>query len=172
MASAQTLKQRNTAMQASPPKVGVDNEEQVVVAHPSGKEKHGGVIQVLRCLLFVSFFIASCLRYSCTTNIFIKCSNRSNSIVATQVLGTPLYWINRDLYYAYMALTKQSFLLLITTITQWSGPTLMRISGDESVSGQIRKTADGRVEYRFPDRIVMIANHQVILVSLYYRMSR
>lgn len=76
-----------------------------------------------------------------------------------------------DLYYAYMALTKKSFLLLITTITQWSGPTLMRISGDESVSGQIRKTEDGRVEYCFPDRIVMIANHQVILVFTYHSMS-
>lgn len=171
MASAQTLKQRNTAMQASSPKVGVDSEQGAVVEHPSGKDKHGGVIQVLRCLLFVSFFLASCVRYSGPTSIFIRCSNRRNSIVATQVLGAPLYWIDRDLYYAYMAITKESFLLLITTITQWSGPTLMRISGDESVSGQIRKTADGRVEYCFPDRIVMIANHQVILVAPYYRMS-
>jgi hypothetical protein len=165
MASAQNLKQRNTAMQASLPKVGLGNEEKAVLEHPSGKVKHGGAIQVLRCLLFVSFFLAGCVRYSGPTNIFIKYSNRSNSIVATQLLGVPLYWINKDLYYAYIALTKQSFLLLITTITQWSGPTLMRISGDESVSGQIRKTADGRVEYNFPDRIVMIANHQVILVS-------
>jgi hypothetical protein len=168
MASAQTLKQRNTAMQASSPNVGSDNEVEANVEHPSGKVKHGGAIQVLRCLLFVSFFLAGCFRYSGPTIIFIKYSNMRNSIVATQVLGVPLYWINRDIYYAYMALTKQSFLLLITTITQWSGPTLMRISGDESVNGQIRKTVDGRVEYRFPDRIVMIANHQVILATPHY----
>ena len=170
MASEQTLKQRNTTIPAPSSNAGIVCDDKAIVEHPSGKVKHDGAIQVLRCLLFVSFFLAGCFRYSSPANIFIRYSDRSNSIVATQLLGAPLYWIDRDLYYAYMALTKQSFLLLITTITQWSGPTLMRISGDESVSGQIRKTADGRVEYRFPDRIVMIANHQVILVFTYHRM--
>jgi lysocardiolipin and lysophospholipid acyltransferase len=101
----------------------------------------------------------------------MKSSNGLNSILATQLIGAPLYWIDRDLYYAYMALTKQSFLLLITTISQWSGPTLLRVSGDESVSGQIRRTADGRVEYNFPDRIVLIANHQVMFLFLYYKLA-
>lgn len=39
---------------------------------------------------------------------------------------------------------------------------MIRISGDESVSGQIKQRADGRVQFSFPDRLVMIANHQVI----------
>ena len=60
-----------------------------------------------------------------------------------------------------MALTKQSFGILVTTMTQWWSPTVVRISGDESVSGQIEQKADGRVEFNFPDRLVMIANHQV-----------
>jgi len=38
---------------------------------------------------------------------------------------------------------------------------VVRISGDASVAGQLRKTPDGRVECHFPDRMVMIANHQV-----------
>lgn len=38
---------------------------------------------------------------------------------------------------------------------------MVRISGDASVSGQLRKTADGRLECHFPDKMVMIANHQV-----------
>jgi hypothetical protein len=50
-------------MQVPSPKVNIDNEGTTVVAHPSGKVKHGGAIQVLRCLLFVSFFIAGCFRY-------------------------------------------------------------------------------------------------------------
>ena len=79
----------------------------------------------------------------------------------TQLLGAPLYWINRDLYYAYMALTKQSFGIFATALTQWFSPTVVRISGDASVAGQLRKTADGRVECLFPDRMVMFANHQV-----------
>ena len=38
---------------------------------------------------------------------------------------------------------------------------MVRVSGDASVAGQLRKTADGRVELQFPERLVMIANHQV-----------
>ena len=64
-----------------------------------------------------------------------------------------------------MALTKQSFGLLVTTMTQWWSPTVVRISGDESVAGQIKQRADGRVEFSFPDRLVMIANHQVNFFS-------
>lgn len=84
-----------------------------------------------------------------------------SSIVATQFIGTPLYWINRDLYYAYMALTKQSFGIFVTTLTQWWAPTAVRISGDASVAGQLKRTEDGRVELHFPGRVVLIANHQV-----------
>src|SRR4051812_27064342 len=83
------------------------------------------------------------------------------SICVTQFFGVPLYWFNKDLYYAYMALTKQSFGIFVTTLTQWWSPTVIRISGDASVAGQLRKTPDGRVECHFPDRLVMIANHQV-----------
>lgn len=82
-------------------------------------------------------------------------------IHTTQFIGAPLYLINRDMYYAYMALTKQSFALVMTTMTQWWGPTKVRISGDASVAGQIRQTPDGMVEFDFPERIVLIANHQV-----------
>jgi hypothetical protein len=60
-----------------------------------------------------------------------------------------------------MALTKQSFGIYVTTLTQWWSPTVVRISGDASVAGQLKKTKDGRVECHFPDRMVMIANHQV-----------
>lgn len=87
----------------------------------------------------------------------------------TQLIGAPLYWIDRDLYYAYMAVTKESFGILAVTVTNWWGATVMRISGDESVAGQIRKTEDGRVEFDFPERLVMIANHQVRLRA--YRCS-
>ena len=60
-----------------------------------------------------------------------------------------------------MALTKQSFGIFATTLTKWWAPTVIRISGDSSVAGQLHRTADGRVECHFPDRLVMIANHQV-----------
>ena len=60
-----------------------------------------------------------------------------------------------------MALTKESFGILAVTVTHWWGATTMRISGDESVAGQIRKSPHGRVEFDFPERLVLVANHQV-----------
>jgi lysocardiolipin and lysophospholipid acyltransferase len=66
-----------------------------------------------------------------------------------------------------MALTKQAFALTTTTMTQWWGPTVIRISGDASVADQIRQTPDGRVEFSFPQRLVLIANHQIYTDWLY-----
>jgi hypothetical protein len=39
----------------------------------------------------------------------------------------------------------------------------MRISGDASVRGQFKKTKDGRLECDFPERMVVVSNHQVRL---------
>lgn len=38
---------------------------------------------------------------------------------------------------------------------------MAQISGDSSVEGQIRKTRDGEVILDFPQRVVLMANHQV-----------
>ena len=85
----------------------------------------------------------------------------------TQILGSPLYLINRDYFYAYMALTKQSFGILITTITAWFSPTVIRVSGDKSVRGQLLQTKDGRLQTNFPERLIMMANHQIYTDWLY-----
>jgi lysocardiolipin and lysophospholipid acyltransferase len=76
-------------------------------------------------------------------------------------MGMPLYLINREWYYAWMAMTKKYFCLVITVMTQIWGPTTVRISGDATVAGQIRPTASGGVEFDFPQRLVLVANHQV-----------
>jgi len=60
-----------------------------------------------------------------------------------------------------MAYTKKSMALFILSMTQWWTTTRVYVSGDESVRGQIRQLPDGRVEYRFAERIVLISNHQV-----------
>ena len=112
--------------------------------HPAGKVKHGGFVQVLRLCLFISWF------NWCTVNIHV-----------TQILGLPLYLINKNYYYAWMALTKQSFGLALTGATQIFAPTLMRVSGDESVRGQLGRTGDGRLHTDFPERLVLISNHQI-----------
>lgn len=83
------------------------------------------------------------------------------SVHISQILGAPLYLVNRELYDAYMSLTKACFGLLITTMTQWWAPTVIRISGDASAAEQLSLTPDGRVQCDFPERMVLIANHQV-----------
>ncbi|KAI1204569.1 acyltransferase-domain-containing protein [Annulohypoxylon truncatum] len=120
------------------------------VGHPAGEAKYGRFRAFIRAVTFLIYFTSGCL-----------------TVHITQILGAPLYYLNRDLYYAYMSLTKASFGLLITTMTQWWAPTVIRISGDSSVAGQFSLTPDGRVECAFPERMVMIANHQIYTDWLY-----
>ena len=77
------------------------------------------------------------------------------------MLGAPLYLVNKDWYNAWVAFTKQSFNLLTVSLTQWWAPTVVRASGDESVRGQLLQTVDGHLLCNFPQRLVLIANHQV-----------
>ncbi|KAL8926686.1 MAG: hypothetical protein Q9208_002760 [Pyrenodesmia sp. 3 TL-2023] len=132
------------------PDLGAGSSGTATEPHPAGRVKHGILVQAVRLLatLVWTFLVV------CTIN-------------ATQILGSPLYVINRDYYYAYMALTKQSFGIFIITITQWFSPTVIRISGDASVRGQLLQTEDGRLETRYPERLVMIANHQLYSDWLY-----
>ncbi|KAI9924374.1 hypothetical protein ASPWEDRAFT_100902 [Aspergillus wentii DTO 134E9] len=112
--------------------------------------KHGIPMQVLRSLLLATWFDCCCV-----------------IILATQLVGAPLYLISKEYYYAYMAFTKECFGLVITALTQWGCPTFVRVSGDKSVLGQIQLTADGRLSTQFPERLVMISNHQVYTDWIY-----
>lgn len=85
----------------------------------------------------------------------------------SQFLGTPLYLINRDWYNAWIAFTKQSFGLLTMTLTQTFSPTKVIVSGDASVRGQLLQQTDGTLLLDFPERLVLIANHQIYTDWLY-----
>ncbi|KAJ4366867.1 hypothetical protein N0V83_007395 [Neocucurbitaria cava] len=114
------------------------------IPHPGGEIKHGFLKQALRALGLVVYFFGSIL-----------------SIALTQYIGVPLYFYSKDLFYAWMAMTKQHFAIVTTTMTYWWAPVKLRVSGDESVRGQLRKTDDGRLECDFPERMVLISNHQI-----------
>ncbi|KAJ8124981.1 hypothetical protein O1611_g8659 [Lasiodiplodia mahajangana] len=113
--------------------------------HPSGEAKYGRFRSLLRAVTFSLYFGTGIL-----------------AVHLSQFIGAPLYFINREVYDAYMSLAKACFGLLITTMTQWWAPTVIRISGDASVAGQLSLTPDGRVQCKFPERMVLIANHQWI----------
>lgn len=118
--------------------------------HPAGEVKHGKAVELLRLLIFVAWFMdcAFCINF-------------------TQLVGAPLYFVNKDYFYAYMALTKQSFGIFITTITQWFSPTVVKVTWEPSLKGQLRKSSEGRLETDFPERLILMANHQVYTDWLY-----
>ncbi|KAH9884266.1 acyltransferase-domain-containing protein [Xylariomycetidae sp. FL2044] len=119
-------------------------------AHPAGEAKYGQFRAFIRLISLGLYFFTGCV-----------------TIHLTQFLGAPLYFVDREFYYAYMSLTKASFGLLVTTMTQWWAPTMIRVSGDASVAGQFTLTPDGRIQCDFPERMVMIANHQIYTDWLY-----
>ena len=89
-------------------------------------------------------------------------------LFVTQCFGLPLYYLGyTDYWHSYMVGTKQGFGLVITSVTQWFSPTVIRVSGDASVRGQLKVTEDGRLETDFPHRLVMITNHQLYSDWLY-----
>ena len=132
------------------PNLGKGTERRAVEHHPSGHVRHGGFMQIVRLLMFTTWL--NCVLF--TTHL-------------TQILGSPLYFLNKDYFYSYMSLTKQSFGLLIITLTQWFSPTVVRISGDKSMRGQLRRSKDGLLQTEFPERLIMIANHQLYSDWLY-----
>jgi len=115
---------------------------------PTGN--HRTAMQIIRSLLVLTWFNCCCV-----------------CILATQLVGSPLYFINRDYFNAYMVKTKESFGIAITAMTQWNTPTPVRVSGDNSVRGQLGLTQDGRLKTGFPERLILIANHQVYTDWLY-----
>ncbi|KAK5168827.1 uncharacterized protein LTR77_006136 [Saxophila tyrrhenica] len=89
------------------------------------------------------------------------------AISASQFIGAPLKLVDPKFYDHYMAWTKESFAVLMTTITQWWAPTVVRVSGDESMKGQLYQMDDGSLKCNFPHRMVLMANHQLYTDWLY-----
>ena len=117
----------------------------------AGKElQHGNTTQFARALAMGSYFLTGIM-----------------AVNISQFIGTPLYLINKDWYNAWIAFTKQSVGLLVTTMTQFWAPTTVIISGDKSMRGQLLKTVQGNLYCDFPERLVFIANHQIYTDWLY-----
>ncbi|USW56022.1 Putative phospholipid/glycerol acyltransferase [Septoria linicola] len=89
------------------------------------------------------------------------------AISASQFIGAPLKLIDAKFYEAYMAWTKESFAVLMTTITQWWAPTVVRVSGDDSMKGQLFQMDDGTLKCNFPHRLILMGNHQLYTDWLY-----
>ncbi|OAG11441.1 acyltransferase-domain-containing protein [Paraphaeosphaeria sporulosa] len=118
--------------------------------HPAGPPKYGELNQAERAFTLASTFLSGVL-----------------AISASQVLGAPLKLIDPVFYEGYMAYTKECFAILVTCLTQWWAPTVVRVSGDSSMIGQLIKTKDGSLKCNFSERLVLMANHQLYTDWLY-----
>ena len=114
------------------------------------KPRYGLAMEALRFILLVDFWVGSTL-----------------IMHFTQIIGTSLYFLNKNYFYAWMAMLKQQYGVFLTLLTQWFAPTPVIVSGDASVQGQLRRTADGRLETSFPERLVLIGNHQLYTDWIY-----
>lgn len=112
--------------------------------------RHGGMGQAERAFSAASTFLSGVM-----------------AISASQFIGAPLKFVDPKFYDHYMAWTKESFAVLVTTITQWWAPTIVRVSGDESMKGQLFVMDDGTLKCNFPHRLVLMANHQLYTDWLY-----
>ncbi|CAK4031712.1 related to 1-acyl-sn-glycerol-3-phosphate acyltransferase gamma [Lecanosticta acicola] len=112
--------------------------------------QHGGMGQAERAFSAASTFLSGIM-----------------AISASQFIGAPLKFIDPNFYEAYMAWTKESFAVLMTTITQWWAPTVVKVSGDDSMKGQLFVMDDGTLKCNFPHRIILMGNHQLYTDWLY-----
>lgn len=144
------LRPRASQSQPSTPSHPKPSTNDVGSVHPGGRVKYGLWMQGVRLVLLVFWWTL------CTLTIHL-----------TQFLGVPLYFFNRDYYYAWRALTKQQYGIFVSTLTSWFSPTPVWVSGDGSVAGQLRLDRNGALVTSFPERMVMIANHQLYTDWLY-----
>ncbi|KAH8727851.1 acyltransferase-domain-containing protein [Phaeosphaeriaceae sp. PMI808] len=121
-----------------------------IAAHPAGPPRYGELTQAERAFTLASTFLSGVL-----------------AISASQFLGAPLKLIDPQFYEGYMAYTKESFAILVTCLTQWWAPTVVRVSGDSSMVGQMTKKKDGSLQCNFAERMVLMANHQLYTDWLY-----
>ncbi|KAI9815714.1 MAG: hypothetical protein M1827_002110 [Pycnora praestabilis] len=117
---------------------------------PGTPLENGEISQAQRAMSTIAYFISG-----------------ATAVNLSQFLGAPLSLINEEWYNAWIAYSKQSFGLLTMTMTQFWAPTIVRVSGDESLRGQLFQTADGNLLCNFPQRILLMANHQIYTDWLY-----
>ncbi|KAI9659167.1 MAG: hypothetical protein M1831_003749 [Alyxoria varia] len=116
----------------------------------AGPIKHGQMEQALRMFAFGLWFAVGCV-----------------TVHWAQLIFSPMYFINKDYYYAFMSITKQNFGLMINSVTEWFAPMKVRISAEPDVAEEMKLTEDGRLECNLPERIVLISNHQIYTDWLY-----
>jgi lysocardiolipin and lysophospholipid acyltransferase len=106
---------------------------------------YGLVLQTIRCVSLVLFFLVASL-----------------CIHGTQLVGFPLAYVAPDIWHAWIDLTKQSFGILLTAVSQYWTPCTMHMTGDSSVLDLLSvDPKDGTLITSIGDRAVIIANHQL-----------
>lgn len=93
------------------------------------------------------------------TSYFIVCCF---CIYGSQAAVYPLHFMAPYAYDQFILLTKQWFVICLTSVSQWWAPIDMYVTEDESCKGTFSLKADGTLDSsRMNDRAIVISNHQL-----------
>jgi 1-acyl-sn-glycerol-3-phosphate acyltransferase len=108
------------------------------------------VVLPTKTLLFLAWFLCS-----------------SSTILLAQLIGRPLFFIEKDYYDSYIAWTKELLVVGRIAMTNFWCSVPIRVSSDESVEGELQLTGDGKLRTNFAERMILMANHQSSLDGSY-----
>ncbi|KAK9475796.1 acyltransferase-domain-containing protein [Lipomyces japonicus] len=129
----------------------ITKQRDAVTAIAALRQKPSALVQAVRIVSFLTYFLSTVINFS-------------------QLVGLPLALFSRNWFHAYRDYTKQSFGILLTSVTQWWSPTPVHVTGDRSVAGLISKSSissRGLLQTKFGERAVLMANHQIYSDWLY-----
>jgi len=89
------------------------------------------------------------------------------AIALTQLILSPLWLFDRELFRSWIVHTKEAFGIVATTITEYWAPTPVRVTAEGALVKDLQLGEDGLLQGKFPDRLVLIANHQLYTDWLY-----
>lgn len=85
----------------------------------------------------------------------------SVTIYTSEVIGTPLYFVNKELYNKYIAFTKSFAGILFTALVQLFSPTPVTLTYDPELRNLFYLDRNGCLETIAAERNIVIANHQL-----------
>jgi len=124
--------------------VAKPSNDSTTTTSPKSTYSHGTWVKTARIAGLYLYFFISCF-----------------TLHLQQWVGAPLYFYAQDTYYSWQALCKQHFALVLINLNDWWSPTVAYVTWDPSVAGQVQQTADGKISLTFPERLVLISNHQL-----------